>query len=86
MASLPQQSLDYKDLCVGLGCSTPGRRALVAAGVIGIVAYAIKQPDVAFDDDGRMRPLKGLSKDPSATCVHFLTLPLAAGVAAFAFS
>ena len=57
MATPPPVTYDYKDMCVMLGCATPGRRALVAAGVAGIVGLAIKQPSAAFDKDGAIRPL-----------------------------
>ena len=76
----------YKDLCVLLGCATAGRRALVAAGVVGVVALAIKQPSAAFDKNGGMRPFKGVSKDPDATYFHFLMVPLLAGTAALVLS
>ena len=77
---------NYRDICVLLGCATPGRRALVAAGVVSVVALAIKQPSAAFDKNGGVRPFKGVSKDPDATYFHFLTVPLLAGTAALVLS
>jgi hypothetical protein len=86
MATPPPVKYDYADMCVLLGCATPARRALVAAGVFGVIGLAIRQPSAAFDKDGAMRPFKATSNDPTATYCHFLTLPLVAGTAVFFFS
>ena len=32
----PALELDYKTMCVGLGCATPIRRAIVAAALHGV--------------------------------------------------
>lgn len=82
----PPATLTYRDLCVGLNCATPGRRAFVAAGVIGVVALAIKQPSGAFTKEGAIRPWKVMSNDPEATHSHFLILPAAAAVVALLIS
>lgn len=82
MAEQPPVDLDYKTMCVGLGCKTPARRALVAAGVATVVGLAIKQPSVSFTKEGNLRPLKATSDDPEATNAHFLMLPLGVAIIA----
>lgn len=78
--------LDYKTMCVGLGCKTPARRALVAAGVATVIGLAIKQPSASFTEEGGIRPFKGVGfmtfggVDPEATNAHFLMLPLGVAI------
>ena len=86
MAEQPPIDLNYKTMCVGLGCATPGRRALIGAGVATVVGLAIKQPSASFTKDGALRPLKLTSKDPEATNAHFLMVPVGAGILALLFS
>jgi hypothetical protein len=73
---------DFRTICCLVGMSQPISRAFVAASVTGVAAYAYKSP-YFFDEDGALRPWKPVSKSPSATHMHFLTVPVTAGIVAY---
>lgn len=75
-----------RGVLVNMGLATPLSRAFVAGTAVGIAAYAVKWPTAAFDEEGNMRPLSLVSKDPTATKVHFLAVPLGAAALAFLFT
>lgn len=75
-----------RGILVHVGLGTPVARAFVAATAVGIVAYFANQPAFAFDEEGKMRPFKAVSRAPTATYYHFLGVPLAAAAAAYVFT
>lgn len=76
----------WRGIAVHTGLGTPLSRAFVAGTAVGIATYALKWPRESFDEEGQMRPLSLVSKDPSATKFHFLAVPLGAAVAAYLFT
>jgi hypothetical protein len=76
----PMRVEGARGILVSIGLGQPAARAFVAGTAVGLVAYALKMPSMAFDDDGEMRPLKGLSNAPTATYTHFLGVPLTAAI------
>lgn len=81
-----QQVSDVRGVLVKMGLGQPISRAFVAASVVGGVAFLAKMPKVSFREDGSMKPFEALSAEPDATKLHFLFVPVAAGVAAFLFT
>jgi hypothetical protein len=75
-----------RGILVKIGLGQPVSRAFVAGTAVGLLAYALKVPQMSFDDDGEMRPLKGLSNAPTASYTHFLGVPLAAAAAFYLFT
>ena len=75
-----------RGVLVHVGLGSPPARAFVAATAVGIIAYLARQPAVSFDEEGRMRPFKGVSKAPTATYYHFLGVPIAAAAVAYVFT
>ena len=75
-----------RGVLVNMGLATPLSRAFVAGTAVGIAAYAVKWPTAAFDEEGNMRPLSLVSKDPTATKVHFLAVPLGAAALVYLFT
>jgi hypothetical protein len=75
-----------RGILVHMGLATPTSRALVVGSAVGILAYALRMPAVAFDEEGNMRPFKPLSKAPTATNAHFLAVPVGAAALAFLFT
>lgn len=77
-------------MLVVAGLGTPIKRAFVAATVVGLAAYALKQPGISFeedtDDNKQVRPFKLVSRAPTATYYHFLGVPLGAGVVTYLFT
>jgi hypothetical protein len=70
-----------------LGMGTPSRRALAFAIMATSVSYALKMPACFFTDEGA---IKGFHPDPesaaepeSKTQLHFLFVPLLAGVVGY---
>ena len=80
------QILGSRGMLVQMGLGKPFARAFVVGTVVGMAAYAMKMPSSAFDEEGKMRPLKYVSKDPSATAAHFLAVPLTAAAVAYVFT
>ena len=76
----PETVEGTRGLLVKAGLGGPYARGFVAAVTVGIVAYAFRLPERSFDEDGKLAPFKGVSKAPNATYVHFLTVPVTAGV------
>ena len=74
-----------RGMLVHVGLGTPLSRAFVAGTFVGLAAYALKLPSVAFDEKGQMRPLALVSQEPTATNYHFLAVPVTAAAAAFLF-
>ena len=75
-----------RGMMVHVGLATPLSRAFVAGAAVGIAAYAIKWPGASFDEEGSMRPLSLVSKDPTATQAHFLAVPIGAAAIAYLFT
>ena len=78
---------DWKGVLVKVGLGTPAPRALVAATVVGGLAFLLKYPACSFrEEDGSMKPAKILSPEPDATHKHFLLVPLTAATVAYLFT
>ncbi len=75
-----------RGVLVKAGLGTPLARGFVVGVLVGGVAYGLGVPKQCFDEDGQMRPLKGLSKAPTATYTHFLAIPLLGASIAFVFT
>lgn len=75
-----------RGIMVKVGLGQPAARAFVAGTAVGLLAYALKVPQMSFDDKGEMRPLKGLSNAPSASYTHFLGVPLATAAVFYLFT
>lgn len=87
MAATEPPSIEgMRGILVHVGLATPLSRAFVAGTAMGIAAYAVKWPTAAFDEEGNMRPLSLVSKDPTATKVHFLAVPLGAAALVYLFT
>lgn len=84
--SAPQEVIGAPGVLVKLGLGEPYQRAFVAATTLGVLAYAFKLPDGAFDDEGQMRPFKGVSQSPNATNAHFLWVPIGAATVVYLFT
>ncbi len=82
----PPEIVGTKGVLVHMGLGQPLARAFVGATVVGVAAYALGQPEFAFDDKGEMRPFKGVSKLPTSTYAHFLAVPIVAGAAVYLFT
>jgi len=70
----------WRGALVVLGLGHPFARAFVVSTIVGIVAFSAGLPKSAFTEDGQMRAQKGMSSDPEATDVHFLAVPVSAGL------
>lgn len=87
MATTPEPAIEgIRGIAVYCGLGTPAARAFVVGTMVGLAAYAVKQPAMSFDEEGKMRPLALVSKAPTATNAHFLAVPLTAAAAAFLFT
>ena len=86
MTSTIEQVKDMRGILVKLGLGQPSARGFCSFAVVAGIAYLASYPKGAFDDEGGMRPWKPLSPSPTATNAHFLTLPLAVGVACYLFT
>jgi hypothetical protein len=87
MAALEDARVEgLRGIMVQNGLATPVSRAFVAGTAAGLAAYAVKWPRNAFDEEGQMRPLSWVSKDPKATTSHFLVVPMGTAVLAYLFS
>ena len=76
----------WKGVCVLCGLATPEARGFTAAVLVTTIAYIFKFPSVSFTDEGKMRPLKVISKDPEATHAHFLAVPIATALLTATFT
>ena len=89
MAATPEPSRieGLPGILVYLGLGQPTARAFVAGTLAGLVAYTLKWPSQAFEEEtNEMRPFKLLSQAPHATYNHFLAVPLTVGTLAFIFT
>ncbi len=77
---------DWKGVMVKVGLGTPTPRAMVAAALIGSVAFLAKCPGCCFREDGSMKPCKALSAEPDATNKHFLLVPVTAPAIEYLFT
>jgi hypothetical protein len=75
-----------RGILVHMGLSSPFARAFVIGSAAGLIAYAIKKPEGAFNEDGDMRPFAVVSNSPEATYSHFLAVPLTAATIAYLFT
>ena len=74
----------WRGTLVHMGLSMPSTRGLLACVVTGTVLYALALPSHSFDRDGRMRPFRLLSAEPSAVLFkHFAAIPIATGLIIF---
>ena len=71
---------------VYIGLGQPWARAFCAGTLVGLAAYATKLPPQCFDEDGKIRPMRGLSASPDATYAHFLAVPVTAAAIACVFT
>lgn len=71
---------------VVLGLHTPIRRAAAAAAFGGLLFYAARVPGRSFGEKGELLPWSVYSKDPYATPVPFLIVPLSIATAAYLFT
>ena len=62
-------------MLVKLGMATPMSRAFVAASLTGVAAYGLGMPRGAFDEDGELRPLRGLAMSPHEEISEFRHQP-----------
>jgi len=87
MAGIEPPTIEgLRGVLVQAGLASPLSRAFVAGTVVGIAAYAVKWPRDSFNEEGSMRPLSLVSKDPTATNSHFLAVPLGAAAIAYLFT
>jgi hypothetical protein len=77
---------DWKGVMVKTGLGTPMARAVVAAAVVGTLAFLAKQPSSCFREDGSIKPFKPLSAEFDSTYKHFLAVPLGAAAIAYLFT
>ena len=87
MASTPAPAIEgMRGILVHVGLGNPMSRAFVAGTAVGLLAYGLKIPGSAFDDDGNMKPLALVSQAPNATNAHFLAVPIGAATLAYLFT
>jgi len=78
---------DWRGIMVKVGLGSPTSRALVAATVVGGLAFLCKFPSCSFrEEDGSMKPCKALSPEVDATYQHFLLVPLTAATVVYLFT
>lgn len=75
-----------RGIAVYTGLGHPAARAFVAGALVGTVAYAAGVPTSCFDEEGQLRPFRGLSSSPHARYAHFLLVPVAAATVAGLFT
>lgn len=86
MAATIESVQGLQGVLVKVGLGEPASRAFVVGVLVGVTAYAFRMPAGAFDEDGKMRPFKAISRSPDACYTHFLSVPIGAAVGAYIFT